>query len=196
MFSFLRANGSLSKSSILHVPLSCMSKIGLSFNNNCISAFPFSKSLCPLILSYSTSELLSITFSSLFRIISGKHRRKQQKDPKSNHRKCQQACSGIIYGRHVPGLARILGRRTRKKHPKDYSFRCFLSFPVYIHVPSKLHTKNHHPSPSQVTYSRFGYALDRLVTVSSMRYRTSTSALSTSSSSRGLTNLSLWDISS
>ena len=46
------------------------------------------------------------------------------------------------------------------------------------------------------TYSRFGYALDRLVTVSSMRYRTSTSALSTSSSSRGLTNLSLWDISS
>ena len=142
MFSFLRANGSLSKSSILHVPLSCMSKIGLSFNNNCISAFPFSKSLCPLILSYSTSELLSITFSSLFRIISGKHRRKQQKDPKSNHRKCQQACSGIIYGRHVPGLARILGRRTRKKHPKDYSFRCFLSFPVYIHVPSKLHTKN------------------------------------------------------
>ena len=41
-----------------------------------------------------------------------------------------------------------------------------------------------------------GYALDLLVTVSSMRYRTSTSALSTSSSSRGLTNLTLWDISS
>ena len=32
-----------------------------------------------------------------------------------------------------------------------------------------------------------GYALDRLVTVSSMHYCTSTSALSTSSSSRGLT---------
>ena len=35
--------------------------------------------------------------------------------------------------------------------------------------------------------SAFGYALDRLVTVSSMCYHTSTSALSTSSSSRGLT---------
>ena len=41
-----------------------------------------------------------------------------------------------------------------------------------------------------------GYALDLLVTVSSMCYHTSTSALSTSSSSRGLTNLTLWDISS
>ena len=39
-----------------------------------------------------------------------------------------------------------------------------------------------------------GYALDLLVTVSSMCYHTSTSALSTSSSSRGLTNLTLWDI--
>ena len=41
-----------------------------------------------------------------------------------------------------------------------------------------------------------GQALTRLVTVSSMCYHTSTSALSTSSSSRGLTNLTLWDISS
>ncbi len=40
-----------------------------------------------------------------------------------------------------------------------------------------------------------GQALDRLVTVSSMCYRTSTSALSTSSSSRGLTSYE-WDISS
>ena len=40
-----------------------------------------------------------------------------------------------------------------------------------------------------------GQALDRLVSVSSMRYRTSTSALSTSSSSRGLTTC-VWDISS
>src|SRR5699024_11574643 len=41
--------------------------------------------------------------------------------------------------------------------------------------------QNHsHTSPS------FGQSLDRLVTVSSMRCRTSTSALSTSSSSRGL----------
>ena len=39
----------------------------------------------------------------------------------------------------------------------------------------------------------FGQALDRLVTVSSIHYCTSTSALSTSSSSRGLIN---WDISS
>ena len=35
----------------------------------------------------------------------------------------------------------------------------------------------------------FGQVLDRLVTVSSTRYRASTPALSTSSSSRGLTNL-------
>ena len=40
----------------------------------------------------------------------------------------------------------------------------------------------------------FGYALDRLVTVSCMHYCTSTSVLSTLSSSRGLTNLTLWDI--
>ena len=39
-----------------------------------------------------------------------------------------------------------------------------------------------------------GYALDRLVTVSSMHCCTSTSVLSTSSSSRGLTNFSLRDI--
>ena len=38
-------------------------------------------------------------------------------------------------------------------------------------------------------FSAFGQVLDRLVTVSSTRYRASTSALSTSSSSRGLTNL-------
>ena len=48
------------------------------------------------------------------------------------------------------------------------------------------------PTPSFL----FGQALDLLVTVSSMCYHTSTSALSTSSSSRGLTNLTLWDISS
>ena len=41
----------------------------------------------------------------------------------------------------------------------------------------------------------FGYALDLLVTVSSMCCHTSTSALSTSSSSRGLTAFA-WDISS
>ena len=54
----------------------------------------------------------------------------------------------------------------------------------------KLHIKNFilpiHPS---LPITCFGYAPDLLVTVSSMRYRTSTSALSTSSSSRGLTSL-------
>ena len=58
------------------------------------------------------------------------------------------------------------------------------SISVY-HVPSKLHTKFFHPSCSPITCS--GYALDLLVTVSSMCYHTSTSVLSTSSSSRGLT---------
>ena len=40
----------------------------------------------------------------------------------------------------------------------------------------------------------FGQDLDRLVLVSYMRYRTSTSNLSTLSSSRGLTGLTPWDI--
>ena len=54
----------------------------------------------------------------------------------------------------------------------------------FYHVPSKLHTRNLvHP----LTYLRFGHALDRLVAVSSIHYCTSTSALSTLSSSRGLT---------
>ena len=42
---------------------------------------------------------------------------------------------------------------------------------------------------SKSAFSAFGQVLDRLVTVSSTRCRASTSALSTSSSSRGLTNL-------
>ena len=83
-----------------------------------------------------------------------------------------------------------------------------------LHVPSKLHTRNillptalRSTVPGQTLRkpirelrSRFlpvcsGYALDRLVTVSSIHYCTSTSALSTSSSSRGLTSFE-WDISS
>ncbi len=48
--------------------------------------------------------------------------------------------------------------------------------------------------PSFLFLSPIGYALDRLVTVSCMHYCTSTSVLSTLSSSRGLTNLTLWDI--
>ena len=47
--------------------------------------------------------------------------------------------------------------------------------------------KTAHKKLHLLTYHRLGYALDRLVSVSYMRYRTSTSDLSTSSSSRGLT---------
>ena len=65
---------------------------------------------------------------------------------------------------------------------------CF-SFLSIFHVPSKLHTVK--TNIIIQTYHCFGYALDLLVTVSSMCYHTSTSALSTSSSSRGLTNLTL-----
>ena len=61
-FSFLKAKGRRSKSSILHVPFSCISKIGSSFNNYCISAFPFRKLFCLILLSYSTFGFLSITF--------------------------------------------------------------------------------------------------------------------------------------
>ena len=62
-------------------------------------------------------------------------------------------------------------------------------------VPSML-TACNTGAKQRHAYSRFGYALDLLVTVSSTCYHASTSALSTSSSSRGLTNLTLWDISS
>ena len=51
------------------------------------------------------------------------------------------------------------------------------------------------PFHGLTAFSLFGQALDRLVTVSSIHYCTSTSALSTSSSSRGLTSFE-WDISS
>ena len=53
---------------------------------------------------------------------------------------------------------------------------------LYIH--SKLHTRN---ISFILPITLLGHALDRLVSVSSMRYHTSTSDLSTSSSSRGLT---------
>ena len=55
-----------------------------------------------------------------------------------------------------------------------------------IYIPSKSHTAKSLPSCSSFSYL-LGYALDRLVTVSSMHYCTSTSVLSTLSSSRGLT---------
>ena len=54
----------------------------------------------------------------------------------------------------------------------------------FFHISSKLHIRNFLTS---YLSTLLGYALDLLVTVSSMCYHTSTSALSTSSSSRGLT---------
>ena len=54
------------------------------------------------------------------------------------------------------------------------------------HIPSKLHIETTKPSISQP--SSLGQALDLLVTVSSMHCCTSTPALSTSYSPRGLTN--------
>ena len=65
----------------------------------------------------------------------------------------------------------------KNKAPRQLSERFFFMYlqnciqEIYIFLPSY----------------RLGYALDRLVTVSSMCYHTSTSALSTSSSSRGRT---------
>ena len=72
---------------------------------------------------------------------------------------------------------------TKKEPDHSDSF----SHTFYFTVPSKLHTN----FSSQTYYHflpwPFGQALDRLVAVSSMPYGTSTPALSTSSSSRGLT---------
>ena len=65
-----------------------------------------------------------------------------------------------------------------KKEPK-HSSTSALSFPYTF----KTTYKRIHP-----TYHLLGYALDLLVTVSSTCYHASTSALSTSSSSRGLTS--------
>ena len=82
-------------------------------------------------------------------------------------------------------------KEIKKQHPP-----VLLSHSIYISCTFKTAYKEYsfllHPSP----ITTLGYALDLLVTVSSMCYHTSTSALSTSSSSRGLTNLTLWDISS
>ena len=59
------------------------------------------------------------------------------------------------------------------------------------HVPSKLHiqNRNHADTCRSTDSSASGQALDRLVAVSSIHCCTSTSALSTSSSSRGFTSL-------
>ena len=55
---------------------------------------------------------------------------------------------------------------------------------LIFHIPSKLHTRN---ISFILPITLLGHALDRLVSVSSIHYCTSTSDLSTSSSSRGLT---------
>ena len=80
----------------------------------------------------------------------------------------------------------------KKKEIKKQHLSVLLSHSIYISCTFKTAYKESILFPITL----LGYALDLLVTVSSMRYRTSTSALSTSSSSRGLTNLTLWDISS
>ena len=82
--------------------------------------------------------------------------------------------------------------RESNSHQKFWRLLSYhLTNPLYtINIPSKSHTVNYFSkfflSPS-ILLSPLGYALDRLVTVSSIHYCTSTSVLSTSSSSRGLT---------
>ena len=64
-----------------------------------------------------------------------------------------------------------------KKDCKPYRLQ-----PLHIYLQNRIQETLH-----LLTYLRLGYALDRLVSVSYMCYHTSTSDLSTSSSSRGLT---------
>ena len=81
---------------------------------------------------------------------------------------------------------------------RDYVTQCHLlrKCPVCtMNVPSQASLLRLIPVTSCPLSQRFGQALTRLVTVSSMCYHTSTSALSTSSSSRGFTSFE-WDISS
>ena len=73
---------------------------------------------------------------------------------------------------------------TQKNQLDDSWFLLYLQ--NYIHVDISLRF---------ILPAILGQALTRLVTVSSMHYCTSTSALSTSSSSRGFTSFE-WDISS
>ena len=81
-------------------------------------------------------------------------------------------------------------------HSKPSAFSCLLLRKCLSQFPQAPGCK--HPTPSLIVPAAlklFGQTLDRLVTVSSIHYCTSTSALSTSSSSRGLTSFE-WDISS
>ena len=91
----------------------------------------------------------------------------------------------ISVGYRVKSNNGVIFRKWANKILKEYLIKGY--------VPSKLHTVK--TNIIIQTYHCFGYALDLLVTVSSMCYHTSTSALSTSSSSRGFTPFG-WDISS
>ena len=73
-------------------------------------------------------------------------------------------------------------------HSKPSAFSCLLLRKCLSQFPQAPGCK--HPTPSLIVPAAlklFGQTLDRLVTVSSIHYCTSTSDLSTSSSSRGLT---------
>ena len=76
-------------------------------------------------------------------------------------------------------------KEMRKNSIEFFRIPFLLYLQNYIHVDISL----------RINFLRFGQALTRLVTVSSMCCHTSTSALSTSSSSRGFTSRE-WDISS
>ena len=88
----------------------------------------------------------------------------------TNQLLCQLSHIGVIKLKISPCRIYISSRITV---PSKLHIVCFLSF-------NQIQTS--FPRPS----SGFGQADDRLVAVSSIRYRTSTPALSTSSSSRGL----------
>ena len=79
---------------------------------------------------------------------------------------------------------------------KKGSFASVLAFRCSTHPQNRIylsHSSKEFPAPPVFF---FGQALVRLVAVSSIHYCTSTPALSTSSSPRGLTSLKEWEISS
>ena len=77
------------------------------------------------------------------------------------------------------------GNRTRVTAVKGRCLNRLTKEPIFLYLQN--YTLNISDISSNLPI--IGQVLDRLVTVSSTRYRASTSALSTSSSSRGLTNL-------
>ena len=83
------------------------------------------------------------------------------------------------------------GRETRTPNC-GFGDRCFTieTMPLFIYLDTSCTFKTSYKTLSHLFHlPSFGQSLDRLVTVSSMCCHTSTSALSTSSSSRGLTTL-------